>query len=403
MSSVLIGMFDTQNAAEQARERLAAAGYDVTYTPTSGDAAPVSPAERAEADTRREEGTISGFFLSMFSSNDEAAERDRCTNTYSEAFRRGLHGLSVSVDDDADIERAERILNEAGAFDIDERSESWRNLGAEGSESAGTDWSPAPAPAGLGANPADTSRDLKQAGIASSAMTNSLEAGSTRKLQGVEEPLQVGKRAVARSGVRIFTRMTELPATETVRLREEIADGQRRTVDRPATEADFAAFKEGSIELRQMSEEATVTNTARVTGEVEIGKSSTEREKLIRDTVRKTTVDVEQIGKGGTSAGPGRSTGPNDTEGALRRDPLSTRDDAGRDLLVDEVAAHPVATSVGAVAGGMAAGAAAGSAAGPVGTAVAATVGAVAVGLAGKEVADGIEPKRPTSRKSKIV
>ena len=403
MSSVLIGMFDTQDAAEQAREHLAAAGFDVTDTPTSGDAAPVSPAERAEADTRREEGTISGFFLSMFSSNNEAAERDRYTNIYSEAFRRGSHGLSVSVDDDADIERAERILNEAGAFDIDERSESWRNLGAEGSESTGTDWSPAPAPARLGANPANASSALKQAGISSSAMTSSLESGTTRKLQEVEEQLPVGKHAVARRGVRIFTRMTELPATETVRLREEIADVQRRTVDRPATEADTAALKESSIDLREMSEEITVTNTARVTGEVEIGKSSTEREEVVRDTVRKTTVDVEQIGEGGISAGPGRSTGSNDTEGALRRDPVSTRDDAGRDLLVDDVAAHPVATSVGAVAGGMAAGAAAGTAAGPVGTAVGATVGAVAVGLAGKEVADGIEPNRPTSRKSKIV
>ena len=403
MSSVLIGMFDTQSAAEQARAQLATAGYAATYLPTSGDAAPVSSAERAEADTRREEGTISGFFLNMFSSNDEAAERDRYTDNYSEAFRRGSYGLSVSVDDDADIERAERILNEAGAFDIDERSESWRNLGAEGLESAGTDLSPELAPARLSADPADTSRDLRQAGSAGSTMTSSVEAGTTRKLQEVEEQLQVGKRAVARGGVRIFARMTEVPATETVRLREEHADVQRRTVDRPATEADFAAFKEGSIEVREMSEEAVVTKSARVTGEVEIGKTSTEREEVIRDTVRKTTVDVEQIDEGGMSAGPGRSTGPNDTQGALRRDPASTRDDAGRDSLVEDVAAHPVATGVGAVAGGMAAGAAAGTVAGPVGTAVGASVGAVAGGLAGKEVADNVEPNRPTSRKSKIV
>ena len=94
--------------------------------------------------------------------------------------------------------------------------------------------------------------------------------------------------------------MTEVPVTETVRLREEHADVKRTSVDRPATEADFAAFKEGSIEVREMAEEAVVSKTARVTGEVEIGRTATEREETIRDTVRKTKVDVEQLDGGST-------------------------------------------------------------------------------------------------------
>ena len=96
----------------------------------------------------------------------------------------------------------------------------------------------------------------------------------------------------------------EVPVTETVRLREEHADVKRTALSTVLpTEADFAAFKEGSIEVREMAEEAVVSKTARVTGEVEIGKTATEREETIRDTVRKTKVDVEQIGADTTTTG----------------------------------------------------------------------------------------------------
>ncbi len=44
-----------------------------------------------------------------------------------------------------------------------------------------------------------------------------------------------------------------------------------------------------------MGEEAVVSKTARVTGEVEVGKTATEREETIRDTVRQTKVEVEKI------------------------------------------------------------------------------------------------------------
>ena len=213
-----------------------------------------------------------------------------------------------------------------------------------------------------------------------------LEAGATKKLQEVEEELKVGKRAVAKGGVRIFSRMTEVPVAETVRLREEHASIQRTAVDRPATQADLAAFKEGSIEVREMSEEAVVSKTARVTGEVEIGKTATEREETVRDTVRKTKVEVEQIDGGKVS---GKAMG---TSTAYAGSQAASSGSANRDPLTGEPGAHPVGTAVGAAAGGIAAGAAAGSVAGPVGTVVGAVVGAVAGGAAGKGVAETVDP-----------
>ena len=66
--------------------------------------------------------------------------------------------------------------------------------------------------------------------------------------------------------------------------------------------------------------------------------------------------------------------------------------DANRDPLSGAPGAHPVGTGLGAAAGGLAAGAAAGTVAGPVGTLVGAVAGAVIGGLAGKGVAELIDP-----------
>ena len=75
--------------------------------------------------------------------------------------------------------------------------------------------------------------------------------------------------------------------------------------------------------------------------------------------------------------------------------PIETRDDsANRDPLSGAPGSHPVGTGVGALAGGAAAGAAVGTVAGPVGTLVGAAVGVVLGGLAGKGVAEAIDPTR---------
>jgi len=68
--------------------------------------------------------------------------------------------------------------------------------------------------------------------------------------------------------------------------------------------------------------------------------------------------------------------------------------DANRDPITGAPGSHPVGTGVGAALGGAAAGAATGTVAGPVGTAIGAAVGAVIGGLAGKGVAELIDPTR---------
>ena len=57
-----------------------------------------------------------------------------------------------------------------------------------------------------------------------------------------------------------------------------------------------AAFAEKTIEMLGTSEEVEVSKTARVVGEVVIGKAVEEHEETIQDTVRRTEVEVEELG-----------------------------------------------------------------------------------------------------------
>lgn len=109
----------------------------------------------------------------------------------------------------------------------------------------------------------------------------------------VEEDLQLGKRQVERT-VRISNRVTEKPVEETIQLREEHVNVERRPADRPVTAADKAAFKEGTFEVIATSEEAVVSKQAHVVEEVVIGKQATERTETVHDTVRRTEVDVDE-------------------------------------------------------------------------------------------------------------
>ncbi|HEV2802921.1 MAG TPA: YsnF/AvaK domain-containing protein [Pyrinomonadaceae bacterium] len=110
----------------------------------------------------------------------------------------------------------------------------------------------------------------------------------------VEEELQVGKREVERGGVRVESRVEEKPVTEEVQLREERVHVERRPVDRPVTDAD-AAFREGTLEVTERAEEPVVSKTARVVEEVVVGKQVEEHTETVRDTVRRTDVDVQEV------------------------------------------------------------------------------------------------------------
>ncbi|MDN4059261.1 YsnF/AvaK domain-containing protein [Massilia sp. YIM B02769] len=136
-------------------------------------------------------------------------------------------------------------------------------------------------------------------GSSSSSLSGSQQRDTnTAAIPVVQEQLKVGKREVQRGGVRVFSRVVETPVNESIGLREEHVNVQRRPVNEPISTTDSSAFKEQSIEMRETAEEAVVEKSARVVEEVTINKEVSQRQQQINDTVRHTEVEVEQLGAG---------------------------------------------------------------------------------------------------------
>lgn len=111
----------------------------------------------------------------------------------------------------------------------------------------------------------------------------------------VEEQIDVGKRQVLQGGVRVKTHVEEKPVEKDVTLREETVRVERRPADRPASEADFAKAREGTLDVTETREVPVVNKQAHVVEEVVIGKDVKQHTETVRDTVRRTDVDVEKI------------------------------------------------------------------------------------------------------------
>ena len=272
----ITAFFDSSADAERAADALAAAGIDRnTVSIVRQDATAAAP-DTAE---RREEG---GFFNALA----DLFMPDEDRYTYAEGIRRGGVLLTASVDD-ALADEAIRILDDAGAVDLDTRASEWRAAGWRGYEPA----------AGAGYGTATTGATEGDAARERSTTTGSgrIDTGTSEGEEAIpvmEEQLRVGKRETGRGSVRVRSYVVERPVEEQVRLREESVRVERRPVDRPIEPGD-AAFQERTIEMTETREEPVVDKTARVTGEVVVGKDVEERTETVRDTVRKTEVEVE--------------------------------------------------------------------------------------------------------------
>jgi uncharacterized protein (TIGR02271 family) len=113
------------------------------------------------------------------------------------------------------------------------------------------------------------------------------------RLPIVEEDVQIGKRQVTAGVARVRTRVYERPINESVTLREEKLNVERRATDRPLRPGEDA-FQEKVIEVIETREEPVVHKHARVTGEVVVEKTATERTETVHDTVRKTDVEIDR-------------------------------------------------------------------------------------------------------------
>ncbi len=69
----------------------------------------------------------------------------------------------------------------------------------------------------------------------------------------------------------------------------------RQAVNRAADEADLRGGQEEVIEVKEYAEEPVISKEARVVEEVRVNKESSERKETVKDKVRRTEVEVENL------------------------------------------------------------------------------------------------------------
>jgi uncharacterized protein (TIGR02271 family) len=278
MAQNIVGVFDSFERANDVVERLVDAGISRSHVRVharDGD-------ETYEAETNTDEpdrGFVEGirnFFSNLFGDEDHREE----VGHYSEAVRRGGALLSVEVQDETEMATVQSLMEEGGAEDIDTKVAVWKSTGYAGFDPQAAPYTP-----------------------------EEIEA-ERQAIPVVREDLVVGKREVDTGRVRVYSRPTSTPVSESVDLREERATIERRPVDREATEADLQS---GTVEVRETSEEAVVGKTSRVVEEVLVGKEASQRTETVHETLRGTEVEVERT---------------DDKPGAATRAPGSTMDTA---------------------------------------------------------------------------
>jgi uncharacterized protein (TIGR02271 family) len=285
MVNTVVGLLDERAEAEEVVEDLISEGFDredIHVVASDTGTTSVGPGKEKESGFHNLMVKL-GFLEDRRKELGLPAED---VSYYSEGVRRG--GVLITVDtDESEVDRAIEILEEHGAVNIEERAQQWRQSGWTG--------------------PIASTETTAAMGTAERPLAERTREGEEARIPVVEEELKVGKRAVERGGVRVYSHVTETPVSETVSLREEHINVERRPADRPLMGADTEAFREGTIELTETAEEAVVSKEARVVEEVVVSKDVTEHAETVEDTVRRTDVEVEKLppGTGGRPKGKG--------------------------------------------------------------------------------------------------
>lgn len=251
MAHTVIGFFENIQNAHKAAEKLESNGFSRNNIDVSNQ---TDDQNLHREDNKNVQGdSISRFFSSLFGDNDEA-------RYYSEVSRHSQSIVTVHAQSNEEAQKASHILDEYGAVDIDEQGAKYGYARSGRDKSSGT-----------------TGR-----------------TGESTSIPVIEENVNVGKRVQESGGARIRSRIIEKPVEENLRLRKERVSVERRPVNRPASEQDLQNFKEGETKFTERSEVPVVEKNARVTEEINLKKDVKETEETVRETARKTQVDVDK-------------------------------------------------------------------------------------------------------------
>ena len=268
IDATIVAVFNNGAEARAAVEDLRSAGFGSDRVFVSSETGAETSTTPAPEHSRHEGGVV-GWFKSLFGSEEHEHVRG-----YQAAVAEGRTIVSVDTPD-ANVNKVSEILNRHSPIDIHSDD--------------------------IGSAKGIATSNVYDAGYQGSE-SDRLNAREELGLPVIEEDLKVGKRTVQRGGVRVYSRFSEKPVEQDVRLREEHVRVDRQPVNRPVTEADLRAGRDEVIEVAEYAEEPVVAKEARVVEEVRVRKDAAERTEHISDTVRRNDVQVENLNAGNAEA-----------------------------------------------------------------------------------------------------
>lgn len=127
MTQILLAAFDRYSEAEQVKTELLSRGIDsdaiqisASMNPATVDSSRVEVVGEAPDADASVADKIGHFFSKVF--GDDSGKH---AGRYPEAARRGSTLLTVTLEDAAQVEAIEELMERSGAIDIDERSARW--------------------------------------------------------------------------------------------------------------------------------------------------------------------------------------------------------------------------------------------------------------------------------------
>jgi hypothetical protein len=213
MKRTLIAVFDNRGDAESALDELVSSGFARSQIRLSeGETtAPSTPA----ADTSQGGGlvdSIKHFLGSMFGTDDS-----EYVQKYSDAVTRGHQVLTLTADEEREVERAADIVERFGPVDIDEKAAEWSG-GALASEAMRMGPGARQQAAPMSQQSTQGTPGSAQ-GSAQGAMQGSPQQGSQQRAAGADsaQAVPVNQRA----GVRVFEHLAEPPLVDSALIEED--------------------------------------------------------------------------------------------------------------------------------------------------------------------------------------
>ena len=307
MTKTVVAIYNSMNEVQNAKNQLLNNGF-------SSNDIDISSGNAYPANSDSEESGVSRFFRNLFGNNDDKRER------YLKVAEQN-YLITVHAHSDEEAQKATKLLDDYGAIDVDENYQ--KNFfgrkdkdyyDARNETLAATDSGYKNSNENYEHTHGNYSRadeNLESTGEGYLARNNKVDdkneeydarekrndnlVENNKTIPIIEENITIGKKEVGTGGVRIRSRIVEKPIEENLRLREEHIHVERNKVDRQATEDELKNFKNQTVELTANREIPDVQKTSKVVEEVSLGKQVNHRDEIVRDKVRTTQVDVEDI------------------------------------------------------------------------------------------------------------